>query len=196
VIQSALASPRFSRLLFWLGAAVLAAGIVVFIANFLGGDEKTGADLGRGSKATLPAKSKPASNADRGTARTYSQLDAEVKSTVRTFIRTAVARKNLGESWSVIAPEMKAGYTYKQWKNAKELPIVPYPVDDVDNTNYHLEYAKTDEILVEVGLSAPPKLHLRATTFWLGLVPVGKGAKRRWLVNYWMPRWTPPIPVN
>jgi hypothetical protein len=30
----------------------------------------------------------------------------------------------------------------------------------------------------------------------LGLAPVGSGAHKRWLVDYWMPRYTPPIPVN
>jgi hypothetical protein len=30
----------------------------------------------------------------------------------------------------------------------------------------------------------------RPVTFQLGLVP---GAHKRWLVDYWMPRWTPPV---
>jgi hypothetical protein len=37
---------------------------------------------------------------------------------------------------------------------------------------------------------------MRPVAFQLGLVARGKGAGRHWLVNYWMPRWTPPIPTD
>jgi hypothetical protein len=39
---------------------------------------------------------------------------------------------------------------------------------------------------------APQRYGMRPTTFQLGLVPVGK----KWLVDYFMPRWTPPVPSN
>ena len=45
-------------------------------------------------------------------------------------------------------------------------------------------------------MSAPKKYGLRPTTFQIGLVPIGAGAKKHWLVDYWMPRWTPPLPEN
>ena len=47
------------------------------------------------------------------------------------------------------------------------------------------------EILVEVGLAGKPGVSTRPVTFQLGLVP---GQNGRWLVDYWMPRWTPPVP--
>jgi hypothetical protein len=66
----------------------------------------------------------------------------------------------------------------------------------VDSTQYYLDYASTKEILLEVGVSAPRAKKMRPTAFQLGLVPRGKGGQKHWLVNYWMPRWTPPIPSN
>jgi hypothetical protein len=36
----------------------------------------------------------------------------------------------------------------------------------------------------------PKNTHPLKTTFQLGLVPVAK----KWLVSYFMPRWTPPVP--
>jgi hypothetical protein len=36
----------------------------------------------------------------------------------------------------------------------------------------------------------------RPVTFQLGLVPVGSNTKYRWMVSYWMPRWTPPVPTD
>jgi len=56
------------------------------------------------------------------------------------------------------------------------------------------DYASDQEILIEVGLFAPERYKMRATTFQLGLVPVGDGANKKWLVDYFMPRWTPQLP--
>ena len=70
----------------------------------------------------------------------------------------------------------------------------------MNTAQYYLDYASTKEILIEVGLSVKPdtkdELRTRPTAFQLGLTPVGKGGQQRWLVDYWMPRWTPPIPIN
>jgi hypothetical protein len=195
-VQSIFSSPRANRMLFWLGAAVLAAGVVVLVVTFVGRGDGSTTKPDAGFKATLPVKDQPLRTAEGAKITKFAQLDTQVKSNIKTFIATAVARKHLDRSWDVIAPSMKSGYTEKQWSHADALPVVPYPVDNVNHALYHLEYATTKEILVEVGLSAPAKRHIRPATFRLGLIPVGKGAKARWLVNYWMPRWTPPIPLN
>jgi hypothetical protein len=195
-IQTALSSPRLNRILLGLGVAVLAAGALALVLTLVGGSDKTTTKPDAGFKPQLPAKSVPLKNSDGVTVKTFTQLDPEVRSTVRTFIATAVARRHLDESWKVIAPSMRSGYTFTQWSKADELPIIPYPVDNVDRAQYYLDYASTQEILIEVGLSAPKGAGIRPTTFQLALVPVGKGSDQHWLVNYWMPRWTPPIPTN
>ena len=41
--------------------------------------------------------------------------------------------------------------------------------------------------MVEVGVGAKPEKKLRPTTFQLELVPVGKGVKQRWMVDYSVP---------
>jgi hypothetical protein len=194
-IQTKFSSARFNRLMFVLGGAVLATGIVVLVFTLVGGSDQTTFGPEQGFHPTLPAKSTPLKSADGRTVRTFWQLDPTVRSTIRTFIATAVARKHLDQSWAVIAPSVKVGYTYKQWKNAKALPIIPYPVENVDQAQYYLDYASTQEILIDVGVSANPKYKLRATTFQIGLSLIGKGANKQWLVDYWMPRWTPPLPA-
>lgn len=195
-IQAALSSARFNRLMFWTGGAVLAAGVLVLVFTFAGGSDKTSFAPEKGFKPTLPGANVPLKNAQGATVRAYNQLDPEVRSTIRTFLATAVRREHLGDSWAVIAPEVKRGYTYKSWKNADALPIVPYPVDNINTVKYYLEYASTKEILIEVGVSARRELKMRPATFLLGLIPVGNGVHKRWLVNYWMPRWSPPLPLN
>jgi hypothetical protein len=193
-ISTRLSSPRFQRGLFWVAALVLAAGVIVFALRAFGNDNPSVAPA-PGYHPNLPKPAAHLKNAQGVTVRSYTQLDPQVKSAIRTFIATAVARKDVEKSWAVVAPSMKAGYTYRQWKSAKELPIIPYPVANVDKLSHHLEYATTKEIVVEVGLWARAKLKQRAQPFWIGLVPVGKGAQKRWLVDYWMPRWSPPVPA-
>ena len=198
-LQNALSSPHRNRLMLWLATGLLTAGVLVLATEIAGGSDKTSLTPDKGFKPTLPVKTSPLVNAHGVKIRTFEQLDPTVTSTIRTFLATAVARKHLDQSWAVIAPSMKAGYTLKEWATATELPIVPYPGVDVRRAEFFLEYASTKEILVEVGLSqmrSIVKEWTRPVAFQLGLIPVGKGVNKRWLVSYWMPRWTPPVPVD
>jgi hypothetical protein len=191
-IQTALNSPRFNRLILWLGVVVLAAGALTLVVTLVGGSDNKSTNPSPGFHPTLPAKQIPLTNASGVRVRTYEQLDPQVHSAIRTFIGTIVARKNIGSSWSVVAPSLKQGYTRSQWANGQSLPVVPYPGVDTKHINFYLDYASTKQILIEVGLSGiKGKTTSRPTTFQLELVPVGK----HWLVDYWMPRWTPPVPA-
>ena len=193
-VQTLFSSARFNRYLLWFGVAVFIAGALALTVKLAGGSDSTPQNPDKGFRPTLPAKSTPLKNADGVTIRTYSQLDPHVRSAIHTFIATAVARKHLDKSWAVVAPGLRAGYTQAQWEKASDLPVVPYPGVDSDHVQYYLDYASTREILVEVGLTGKPGVKTRPVTFQLGLVPVGTGAEKTWLVNYWMPRWTPPVP--
>lgn len=195
-IQAAFSSPRMNRLMLGTGAAILAAGAVTFVFAFVGGSDNTNTGADPGFRPVLPVHSEPLKNADGRTIRAYRQLDPQVRSTVRTFISTAVARKHLEDSWAVTAPSLKVGFTYEQWKKAKALPIIPYPLDDINRVQYALQLATTQEILIEVGIGARRETKVRPATFQLGLIPVGTGANVQWLVDYWMPRWTPIIPIQ
>lgn len=194
-VQSALNSPRLGRYLLWLGVVVLAAGVVAVIVVFAGGkSDNTSASPDKGFKPTLPAKSHPLRNADGIAIRTYSQLGDQIRGAIHTFIATAVARKHIEDSWNIVSPTMRAGYTLKQWKSGEDLPVIPYPGVNTKRVQYFLDYATDREILIEVGLAGKPGVSTRPVTFQLGLRPAGKGPNAHWLVSYWMPRWTPPVP--
>jgi hypothetical protein len=195
-VQTALSSARFNRLMLGLGILVLAVGTFALVFKFAGGSDQTSSNPSPGFKAQLPSKIVPLKNTSGATIKTFWQLDPAMRSTIRKFIGTAVMRRHLDQSWSVIAPSLKAGYTYKRWTTADNLPVIPYPVDSLDKVQYYLDYASTKAILVEVGLGARPEKNIRPTTFQLEMVPVGTGANKRWMVDYWMPRWTPPVPEN
>jgi hypothetical protein len=191
-IQTALNSPRFNRLLLWLGVVVLAAGALTLVVTLMRSSGGSADNPSPGFHPTLPAKQIPLTNASGVRIRTYEQLDPQVHSTVRKFIGTVVARKNIPASWAIVSPNLRAGYSHAQWDTAKSLPVVPYPGVDMNHINFYLDFASTKEILVEVGLSGiQGKTTSRPATFQLALIPVGK----HWLVDYWMPRWTPPVPT-
>jgi hypothetical protein len=194
-IQTALSSARFNRLMLALGVLVLAAGALVLVLKLAGGNgTNADANPSPGFKPSLPAKQVPLKNSNGVQVRTFQQLDPQVRNTIRVFLATVVPRKHIGRSWSVIAPSVKSGYTYKSWTHASALPVQYYPIDNVNTANYYLDEATTKDILVEVGLSPTAKSGMRPTAFLLELIPVGKGHSAKWLVDYFEPRWTPPVP--
>ena len=183
-------SPRFQRYLLWGGVVVLAIGATALVVTLMGGQSGAPVKNDKGFHPSIPAASVPLRNTDGVLIKTYAQLDPQIRSAVATFIGTAVARQHVDQSWDVVAPTLKAGYTPGQWKKAEELPVVRYPGVDTKHVQYYLDYASTKEILLEVGIAGKPGVSTRPVTFQLGLVP---GAHKRWLVDYWMPRWTPPV---
>jgi hypothetical protein len=195
-IQTALSSARFNRYILWFGVLVFAAGALALVFKFAGGNDATNSNPDKGFHPTLPKNAQPLKNAQGVTIKTFWQLDPAVRSTISKFLVTGVSRKDQGAAWSTVAPSVRKGYTYKSWKNANALPVIYYPVANVHQVQYYLDYASTQEILIEVGLFAPKRYQMRPTTFQLGLVPVGKAGHQHWLVDYFMPRWTPPLPQN
>jgi len=190
-VAETFSSPKFQRYLLWFGVAVLAIGATALVVVLMGGSGDSPKKADPGFHPQLPAKSVPLRNSQGVLIKTYHQLDPQIRDSVKTFISTVVAREHLDQSWNVVAPSMKAGYTKAQWQKANDLPVVPYPGVDPKHIQYYLDYASTKEILVEVGLAGKKGVSTRPVTFQLGLVPAGKG---HWLVDYWMPRWTPPVP--
>jgi hypothetical protein len=195
-IQTALSSARFNRLILWLGVAVFAVGALALVFKLAGGSDPTSAAPDKGFHPTLPQNATPLRNSQGVAIKTFWQLDPAIRQTIRTFLVTGVSRKDQSRAWDVVAPSVRKGYTHKSWTKANALPIIFYPVANVDHVQYYLDYASTQEILIEVGLFAPKRYAMRPTTFQLGLVPDGPRGQRHWLVDYFMPRWTPPLPEN
>jgi hypothetical protein len=191
-IQTTLSSARFNRMILWVGVVVFAAGALALVFKFAGGSDSRADNPDKGFHAKFQQAAHPLKNAQGVTIKTFEQLDPAMKQTIRTFLVTGVSRKDQAEAWNVVAPSVRKGYTHNSWSKANALPIIFYPVENVDRVQYFLDYASNQEILLEVGVAAPKRYKMRPTTFQLGLVPVGN----KWLVDYFMPRWTPPLPSN
>lgn len=124
------------------------------------------------------------------------KLDKSVHALILHFVKTAVAGKNLGESYRLIGPTLREGITLKQWE-AGNTTVVPYPVDKTTRLAYEKpDYSYAKRARVQVHVVTPDQLaktrKLETNTFFVMLIK----KNGRWLVNDWVPRWSPPIPVD
>ncbi|MFL5953495.1 MAG: hypothetical protein ACJ76I_05215 [Gaiellaceae bacterium] len=184
ILGGLLDSPRKQRRFFILSAAVFAAGVIAFVALvLLRGTSNAYTDTISSIPAQLskPDKAAPVSKDEIALA--------------RTFIRTAVARKNLDAAYSITHPDLRGTMTRKEWDTGN-IPVITYPARNIESTAFTVVYSYTTSALLEVDLVAQSptdqtRPHLR---FFIGVKREGDKPTGRWLVNYWQPHWRPPLP--
>ena len=109
----------------------------------------------------------------------------EVSKVLRQFVLTAVDRQDVGRSWDISAPNLREGFTRKQWSRG-DLPVVPYPAANRGLGRWSfVQYSYTDTIGLEVFLFPKPGSGWSAMTADIELV---KGHDGKWRVDYWMPK--------
>ena len=102
-----------------------------------------------------------------------------VLSVAANFVRTAVARHGVAESWKLVAPSLRQGYTRSSWAHG-DIPVVPYPVR---LAKWRLSYSLVNEVGLQVALFPRRHVRLRPTVFDLTLVRRHRG----WLVSAFSP---------
>jgi hypothetical protein len=195
-VPTSLSSPRTTRIIFWVGVALLIAALVVFIIRK---SQHTAAPAtSKGSAADVLNAKNLTQHAQRQapdtTNKRWAQLPASARAAVRTFIVDGAGERNLGRAWSVTHPSLRQGFTYKQWVKGSTLPFQVYPEMSLkEPMSFSLDEWSGNELLADVGIASKYKTGRGAYTFTVGAVKAGKGAKAHWLVNYWMAKYTPPV---
>jgi len=171
---SRLSSPRFVRKLSWISAFVLFAGVIAFaIAYFGGSTDKT--DVRAATNEPLPTKTVPTV-----------PLDKRARQVAGRFVVTAVTRQDLKTAWGITHPELKTGYTYKQWLTGN-IPVPFYPAKSIDAASFKVEESHANEVVLDL-LILPKKGAVEpAQAFFVSLKSVGKGKQKRWLVTSFIP---------
>jgi len=175
-----MAAPRTRRRVAWVlaGGSVCAAVALLLI---LGPDK----DAPKERISNVPAQ-----EPERQVA---APLPKEARQVAVRFIRTAVARENLEEAWTLVGPNLRGGLTRKEWLTGDN-PVVPYPIDKLDVAPYKVDESFETSALIEVALLPRKGSGVRAQVFFLGLVKVGSGSRARWVVDNWVPRASAVVP--
>jgi hypothetical protein len=117
------------------------------------------------------------------------KLPPEATQVARTFIKTAVARKNLGQAYGLVTQEILQGQSKKDWLTGN-IAVVPYPVDAIEYAPMKIDFSYPKEAQIEVALLPKRGAKIQSQLFVMDLVKRGD----KWLVNGWVPRSSPPVP--
>ncbi len=118
----------------------------------------------------------------------------EAKAIATRWILGAVTRRDLKGTFDMTHPDIRGSMSRAEWETGN-IPVIPYPVDKVYSDRWTVDYSYADEALLEVGLLPSKGSDQRKLTFFIGLKKVGTGDNARWVVNYWSPRYKPPVPL-
>jgi hypothetical protein len=170
-----LSSPRRRRRLIVWGAAALVVGAVAFSMIRW---SNTGTHYDIAADTTEPAPQPTVKPAPFTPVVRRAVLD-----TASRFLRTAVVREHVEDSWELTAPSLKAGYTRKTWAT-QDIPVAPYPVDVA---RWDIDYSLEGVVGLKVALFPRRGEEIPAAVFDMQLRAFGKGKDRRWLVDSWTP---------
>jgi hypothetical protein len=170
----------------WLtiaSAIVLVAGVVTFLIAYNVGGIRNTAHVSnpqpRNEKPQVYTKPK-----------TVPMSRAAANVAIR-FIDTAPARKNLAESYRLVAPELRQGISFAEWKKGS-IPIAYFPVwaKGAGYSPYQVAWSYENELMLKILLTPKKGLGLKSQQFWIGIKRAN--AHSPWKVFYFQPYWYPP----
>lgn len=183
-VETLKTSPRAQRRLFGIALAVFAAGVVALSFTLF---------RNTATNHETPISDQPAQVLKKEKTVPVSE---EAKATAVKWILGAVTRRDLKGTFDLTHPDIRGSMTRAQWESGN-IPVVPYPADTVNTENWRIDYSYPDEALLEIGLTPGAGSQTeKALTFFIGLKKVGKGSDAHWVVNYWIPRYKPPVPLT
>ena len=184
ILGGMLNSPRKQRRFLIISGAVFAAGVIAFISTVL--------LRGTPNAFTDTISNKPATiyHPDKVAPVTKDQV-----ALMRTFIRTAVARKNLKYAYTIVDRDLKGDMTLKQWMSGN-IPVVQYDAANIDTAAFIPVYHDRTQALFNVDLIPVGHTQQRPELlFFIGMKRAGGSKTGKWLIDYWQPRWRPPVPM-
>jgi hypothetical protein len=180
-------TPRAQRWLMWVSGAVLVVGVAVFLGVF----------LSRGSSDSAPAgnlstvSSGPSASSNSATSDPKVAASADALKVARTFIQTAVLRKNLDAAYPLVGPNLKGGMSRAQWRKGN-IAVQPYPAANAKTAKFQVKSSHKNELMLLVELTPRKGSGVRPLAFYLNVDRIGG----RWVVNYWLPDYRIPIQSN
>ena len=104
------------------------------------------------------------------------------------FILNAMTRSNLAKAWTYLHPDFKKQneVTRKEWMTGN-IPVDFFPKNALAGVTYNVEWSHPGDVLLNTYVLGKGKQASLSQSFFVELKPLGKGAKKRWLVAYEAP---------
>jgi hypothetical protein len=169
-----LSSARMRRRLLWGGLfALVAGGVAGLVLLFPSPPPPKEAEMTtiEGDVVKIPK------------AHAFYPREGKILEVAQQFVATAVTRKHTADSWDLVCPSLKKGYTRKSWAKG-DIPVVPFPVA---TGKWRLGYSFAHEVDLQVALFPPKKSEVRPAVFDLTLSRCKQDGVRRWLVSSFVP---------
>jgi hypothetical protein len=183
IVERVRESPRLQRRIFRSSVALLFVGVaaLVFAVTWNPPADESGASGPSVADQTLAAQR-------------HVPVSSEVTAIATKWILGAVNRHDLVSSYPLTHPDLRGTMTLSEWKSG-DIPVIPYPVDKNGIAGFHVRYSYAKEALLEVRLNPEKSASgdFRPLTFFIGLVKVPGPQGDHWVVNYWAPRYRPPV---
>lgn len=164
------------RIALGVAALLLVIGVVVFLQS-------------RTDQGPAPTRAPEAQTAPPAQPLTKGgTLEPAARKVAVRFIETAVGRTALDEAWALSTPELRSGVTLAQWRTG-ELPVPPFPVQDLETTGFQVLESSENEVLLQVLLVPKPGTPYVPTRYDMTLERAS--SKDPWKVSYCVP-YAPP----
>ena len=166
---------RVTKALPYLAALVFVAGGVAFLIAYFGNT----------SDVTHPG-TRPGTPVDASKNPATVPVPKGAKTVAAQYVLATMTRKDMALSWTLTHPELRAGYTRKEWLTGN-IPVQFFPPKAFAGASYKVQWSHPNDVLLNVYLFAKPKMATLSQAFFIELKPVGTGASKRWLVSYVAP---------
>jgi hypothetical protein len=173
--------------LLWISAAVLLIGVAVFLGVYLTRGSSQAAPVNISTIGSGPSsKSTPAAKHAK-----VSPSPAALK-VARTFLETAVLRKNLDAAYGIVGPDLKGGMSLAQWRKGN-IAVTPYPAMNAKTAKFVITESHKNQLFAQVVLYPQKGSGVsKGLGFNLGVQRLGG----KWVVNYWLPEPTIKVLAN
>ena len=173
--MSFLASPRRRRRVLFAAIVVAVAAPLIYLGVHF-------SSPGSAGNATGPNVADSFYNTPKHVPFTAERRRA-VREMLRHFIRTAVARRHVVESWALAGPALREGLTRRKWATGA-IPVQPYPVSKHGQGAWStVQYSYRNKVGLEVLLFPRPGSGYSVATVSADVV---RGRDGHWRINNWM----------
>lgn len=163
-------SRRTNQLFFGAGVFILVAGVVAVLVVVFSSTGKKVSNAPLHITKNVPEKTVP--------------ISKDAQQAIKTFIQTAVPRKNLGAAYDIVGPDIRQGMTRAQFLTGN-IAVVPL-FEPILKATFKTVYSHPKDALIQVGLIMGKKKNIKVQLYNAKLLLVGKGTSAHWAVDSWV----------